>query len=88
MASNDDLTDLVGLDRLVGVNGNFVLAYVDGSGQAGVLLGHPDLGFSSLPLDPGFTATDAAAHVDDDGVYLLVAVAGTDELAVGTALLP
>ena len=69
-------------------SGDFVLAYVDGSGTAGALLGHPDLGFSSLPLDPGFTATDAAAHVDDDGLYLLVAVAGTNELAIGTALLP
>jgi len=79
---------VMSVDVRVAPDGNFVLAYVDGSGQAGVLLGHPDLGFSSLPLDPGFTATDAAAHVDDDGVYLLVAVAGTDELAVGTALLP
>ena len=81
---------VISVDWRVTPSGEIVVAYVDGSGVPGMLLGDPDTGFEQASLDPGFTCTEASAHVSDDGESLFfVAVSATEgELAVGRALLP
>ena len=82
--------DIISVDWKLTPTGDVVVAYVDSTGMPGVLLGSPTTGFDDLPLDPGFTCTQATAHVTDDGENLVFAVlsAADGSRAIGRAALP
>jgi hypothetical protein len=58
---------------------------VDGRGDAMLLVGNPTSGFDRYDLLVDFTPTEAVAWADPTGQYVLVAVLGGNDVAVGIA---
>ncbi len=61
------------------------VAVVDGRGDASLLIGNPSTGFDRYDLVVDFTPTEAVAWADPTGEYILVAVLGGNDVAVGIA---
>jgi hypothetical protein len=65
------------------VDGTKYFAWVDTDGAAWLSYGTPERGFDTVQLEAGFAAEEAA--VWSTGDYVMVAITGGDEVAVGVA---
>ena len=70
-------------------NDRLVIGYIDGSGDAHLLLGTPTAGWDSYDVNAPFSgAEEIAVAVDPDGSTLFLGLLGGDRLAFGLARLP